>query len=599
MDEDIDEKEILSYDINIPIFNDELTYTNKCKYLLENYNHIIVYCNSCNEGKLINDEFNKLQNNSSKYIDCNTSKKERKEILKEYKQGNIQFLVNVRILVEGFDAPITKGVCFIHLPSTNTATIQIIGRALRLHNLKKIAHVILPFSIEDDEKEINNFIRILMKNDNKCYFEVNNIINNVKNNVENKQINEIINNKFELLCNKIYSSVEIPIDKNELWMVKLNKVMKFIDEHKKRPSEEDKNNYIQTLGIWVSRQRQCYKNKIEMMRTKIIYDKWTEFINNYRQHFLTNEEKWFNNLNILKQYIDDNNKLPSKNDDDDNIKILGIWTEAQQNKYKNKIYIMKNEMIYNEWEKFIVNYKHYFLSKEEKWYANLNATQQYINENKKLPSMNDNYENISFIGLWIHTQHQNCKNKRNAMENEKIFNDWIKFKELNEDYFMTGEEKWNNKLHLVQQYIDNNKCLPKLNDKNNMEKKLNMWLNRQLNTYKERLNIMSNDIIYNKWMDFMDKNKKYFLTNEEKWFKNYKDVQKYIDENDELPNSKSNNYEIRFLGSWMADQKKNFNNKSGIMNVETIKTSKFRDKWIELVLHNKKYFTTYVIDKIK
>jgi hypothetical protein len=33
--------------------------------------------------------------------------------------------------------------------------------------------------------------------------------------------------------------------------------------------------------------------------------------------------------------------------------------------------------------------------------------------------------------------------------------------------------------------------------------------------------------------------------------------------------------------------------------VETIKTSKFRDKWIEFVLHNKKYFTAYVIDKIK
>lgn len=67
-------------------------------------------------------------------------------LLKKYKEGKIPFLVNVRILVEGFDAPITKGICFMHLPSSNTTLIQIIGRALRLHPLKTIAHIILPFS---------------------------------------------------------------------------------------------------------------------------------------------------------------------------------------------------------------------------------------------------------------------------------------------------------------------------------------------------------------------------------------------------------------------------------------------------------------------
>ena len=72
-------------------------------------------CLTQKEGKQINKLLNKLQNKSSEYIDCNTPKIKRKTIIEKYKCGELPFLVNVKILVEGFDAPITKGVCFMHL----------------------------------------------------------------------------------------------------------------------------------------------------------------------------------------------------------------------------------------------------------------------------------------------------------------------------------------------------------------------------------------------------------------------------------------------------------------------------------------------------
>ena len=37
----------------------------------------------------------------------------------------------MRVLVDGFDAPITQGVCFMHLPAVRQTAIQIIGRAAR------------------------------------------------------------------------------------------------------------------------------------------------------------------------------------------------------------------------------------------------------------------------------------------------------------------------------------------------------------------------------------------------------------------------------------------------------------------------------------
>ena len=69
------------------------------------------------------------------------------------------------ILVEGFDAPITKGVCFMHMPKSKTTLIQIIGRALRKHPLKTYANIILPFSSDSDGGNICRFIKVMAKND--------------------------------------------------------------------------------------------------------------------------------------------------------------------------------------------------------------------------------------------------------------------------------------------------------------------------------------------------------------------------------------------------------------------------------------------------
>jgi len=69
---------------------------NICQYLLKNYRNIIIYCDSHKDGNKINNLLNKLQNNSSEYIDCDTPKKERNRIINDYKKGEIPFLVNVR-----------------------------------------------------------------------------------------------------------------------------------------------------------------------------------------------------------------------------------------------------------------------------------------------------------------------------------------------------------------------------------------------------------------------------------------------------------------------------------------------------------------------
>lgn len=131
---------LCDYTINVPIFSVDPPNKNICEYLIKNYRNVIIYCNSQIEGEKINNLMNKIQKKCSAYIDCNTNRTDRDKIIKKYKKEELPFLVNVRILVEGFDAPITKGIYFMHMPSSKTTLIQL-HLQLHLEQFKIIIYV--------------------------------------------------------------------------------------------------------------------------------------------------------------------------------------------------------------------------------------------------------------------------------------------------------------------------------------------------------------------------------------------------------------------------------------------------------------------------
>jgi len=506
----IDLKYLCDYQIHVPIFNNDLTNKNICEHLLKNYRNIIIYCNSQQEGKQFNELMNQLLNNCSAYVDCNTSKKERNTIINKYKTGEIQFLVNVRILVEGFDAPISKGVCFIHLPTNKTTLIQIIGRCLRLHNNKTIAHVILPFSSKEDEKNICNFLKVMAKNDSR-----------IKKSYENKKTSGYISIEKEIEENNddddiefkyclVYDSMCVLQNGNEIWLNKLDKVKQYIDENHKRPSKDDENLEIKKLCNWLNNQNTNYKNKTQIMANELIYIEWTNFITEYKQYFLSNIELWYEQLNQLKQYIDENHKKPSLTDENNEIKKLCYWLNNQNTKYQNNKQNKENSLIYEEWTNFINEYKQYFLSNYELWYQQLNNIKDYINENHKKPSLTDENNEIKNLCYWLNTQNTNSKTKKYIMRNEEIQNEWSAFKEEYKKYLMPNEELWYEKLNQLKQYIDENHKKPSRRDENLEIKNLCNWLNHQHQKYKNKKQIMADDEISNEWSNFINEYKQYF-----------------------------------------------------------------------------------------
>ncbi len=571
----IDLKYLCDYNIHVPIFSDDPTNKNICYHLIKNYRNIIIYCNSQKEGKLINKLMNELQNNSSDYIDCNTNKKKRNDIIEKYKKGDIPFLINVKILVEGFDAPITKGVCFLHLPHSQTTLIQIIGRCLRLHPTKNIANIILPFSSIEDENNICNFLKVIAKNDSR-----------IKKSFENKtlggyiSIDNIDNDEnIEFKYNMIYNSLGILLNGNEIWLKRLEEVKLYIDENNKRPSSKhDKNKEIKSLGNWIGSQQKHYKTKKCIMSNEEIYKIWTEFINSdkYKIYFLSNEDNWKLKLNEVKTYININNKIPSQSDKNKDIKSLSSWVSTQHQNYKTNTGIMSNDEIYTLWTEFINNdkYRKYFMSNEDNWKFQLDEVKNYIDTNNRTPSKHDKNVCIAKEGIWISTQHQNYKTKKQIMSNEEIYSIWTDF--INSDkykrYFISNEDNWKLILDEVKKYIDTNNNIPSVYDKNTHIKYIGAWIKTQHINYKEQEKIMSNKEIYSLWTEFInsDKYKEYFISNNDNWKLKFNKVKSYIDINNKRPSSSDKNKQIQSLGHWISTQTDNYKTRKEIMSNKEI-----------------------------
>ena len=473
---------------------------------------------------------------------------------------------------------------------------------MRLHDQKTIANVILPFSNNEDEKTINNFLRILANNDAR-----------IKQSYDRKKLGGYISlNKVEPDCSEgvngenncefrftmIYDNIGKLINPEEIWMQKLEEVKAYIDENRKRPSSSEQNNkIIRSLGLWTVYQVENYTHIQYNMKNKIIYNKWTEFINhkNYKQYFISNEDIWDNKLNELIQYIDTYHKRPTINNKLIEIKALVAWSVTQIQNYKKKKCIMKNEIIYNKWTEFInhENYKQYFISNEDIWDNNFNKVIQYIDTHHKRPSSEDKDKQINSLGRWVLTQTRGYKKKKCIMKNEIIYNKWTEFinHENYKQYFISNEDIWDNNFNKVIQYIDTYNKRPSSEDKDKQINSLGKWVLSQIKNYKKKEDIMKNEIIYNKWDDFIhsEKYSDYFESNENKWINMLNDLKKYIDDNNKIPSYKND----KILYNWQSNQKDNYKKKSDIMQDEFI-----YNKWTEFI-SDKKYRTYFLSYKDK
>ena len=296
-----------------------------------------------------------------------------------------------------------------------------------------------------------------------------------------------------------------------------------------------------------------------------------------------NEKKWDENLEKVKEFMDENGKRPNSNSKNQNEKFIGCWIGTQLNNYKNIRFNMKNTKIYISWHKFMEDdkYKKYFMTEKEKWYIKLNEMKIFIDTNKRLPKNSES--------LWICTQKTNYKQKIYLMKYENIRKKWEEF--INDpnykEYFISSDDIWIDNLDKTIKYIVKHNKRPSPTSKNSDVKKLGNWLHNQLVKEKDNIELfVSNENIYNKWIEFKNDYKEYFISSDDIWIDNLDKTIKYIVKHNKRPSPTSKNSDVKKLGNWLHNQLVKEKD-----NIELfVSNENIYNKWIEFKNDYKEYF---------
>ena len=594
MDEAITDGYISDYQMVIGYFETG-DKTDELVSLIKNHPEwcpMFVYFNSTERSKDFNNKLKKVDINST-YLTGDTSSTERERTKKDIENDKLQVVCLCGVYNEGVSIDCLQTVVFGDLRHSQINKIQIAMRANRKYSCKPFYRVVLPV-VESDfsEKDIQDLIKTFAEIDPRLVEDIRNknerrikiIMNGDSNDTEvNLEKAELL---YEQVYNRFGELVE-GMSPEEIWFMKFERLKAFIDENGRRPTDKRNNVKEKQCGRWLQSQIHCYKNKKSYMNNENIYNTWTVFIHDpkYRIYFKSDEEKWYENFEKVKEFIDEHNKIPSYGSDYKNTSVLGRWYGSNKHKYYNKIGIMvDNVKVYNSWTEFINNpkYSKYLKSINEIWFNNLTKLKTFINNNKEKPLPRTDKE----LHRWMSTQIQNYKNSKNNMKDTQICQAWVDFvTNINyRKYFVSNEDIWLDNLAKLKKFIDINNTYPT----ENTNKTLSNWKFTQVECYINKSKIMKNIEIYNIFTEFInnEKYKQYFMSNNDKWFNNFNKLQIFINENKAKPTKKTDN----ILADWLANQVKYYKEKGGCM-----KNQEIYDKWTSFINDPKynKYFKTH------
>jgi len=187
-------------------------------------------------------------------------------------------------------------------------------------------------------------------------------------------------------------------------------------------------------------------------------------------------QKWIENFNLLKQYVEEEEKIPSLNTEFNDV-LIGKWCSRQKIKYK-KNFLHKNEISLlesiSDWD-WCESYG------EILWNNNFNLLKQYVEEEEKLPLASTVFHNVS-IGNWCSYQKYNYKKNildKNLISMLESINGWVW------DQSCIEEKKWTKNFNLLKQYIEIKNKLPVSHTKFK-DVSIGNWCERQVKN-KEKL----------------------------------------------------------------------------------------------------------------
>src|SRR5205823_5276561 len=102
--------------------------------------------------------------------------------------------------------------------------------------------------------------------------------------------------------------------REEEWWTRFEELKKYLKSKGKRPPKSSQNKKIKSLARWTGRQLSCYAKKSDLMKIEAVYNAWKLLVTSkeYNKCFMTKKEMWFRILQEVKDYVDENEKLPPR-----------------------------------------------------------------------------------------------------------------------------------------------------------------------------------------------------------------------------------------------------------------------------------------------
>ena len=390
----IDAGYLSDYTLHVPVFEAGATNEDLAAHLVRTCRSMLVFCATRAEGTVFCAALN-ARGACAKYIDCDTPRAERRETVRQFKSGSLAFVVNVRVLSVGFDAPITRGVCFAHMPASQTQAIQVIGRCLRTHPDKHMAHVVLPVVTGEDgaDVRVRDFMRVLAQSDARfadslrargsAFVDVQLAGAEPEAGSEADETVETVvaveRTEAALLFERIYDSMGRALF--GAWDTRLAELVAYHAEHARIPTLRE------PLGHWVNTQRTSRHTMPLERKAKLDALPWWEWV-------VRERAEWDTRLEELKTYHAEHGRIPSQA----TIGGLGSWVATQRRARHTMSVERKEKLDALPWWKWVVLDPG---AREAEWDARLAELEAYHAEHSRVPA-----ESAGPLGEWVLVQHR-------------------------------------------------------------------------------------------------------------------------------------------------------------------------------------------------
>lgn len=465
-------------------------------------NHLVTYHNSVVGSKKFKELLEKLIEADGVVItvldiDGKHSMKARMRIIKEFKKSKLSILVSARVLNEGVNIHEIDSICFVDPRISTTDTVQCACRALRLYDGKQMAKIYVPIIVDD-----------MMNID------------------ENK-----------VFCNLI-------------------RILKNLSE-----TDNGIKHYFTAVqnGVVCDRQLIRHDNymSVEKIGENISVDEWMKGIdiNVWRKI-----DSWEYNYNRLKEWVNNNNKIPQYNLSNEMEKNLHHFCNVQK-RNKKKGLLDNGKIIKLE------KLKQWYWSSDEirtlkSFDENYDELKKWIKINKRIPSHNSKRKNDTEIRLGYF-----CVNQRQNKKNNKLNEDRIKLFESINEWYWDLSCQFDDTYRNLKRWVEINNRLPNGGSDNEVEKVLSIFCVNQ--RQEKRKGKLSEDRInqlemINGW--YWDN--KIIKMNE---------LKQWIDTNQRLPREETGDTIERKLGRFASHQRTD--KRKGKLNENDIKLLESNNEW--------------------